>query len=283
MDKILIIDGHGLAYRAFYAIPPLNAPDGTPTNAITGFMNMLSRAEEDLLPRCCVAVFDAPGPTFRHELLPQYKSTRKPSPDEFKQQVPLLQELLQKMGCPVLVEPGVEADDVIGSLALRAVRTGYQAVILSSDKDLQQVLGDGVTMLRPIKSGVSSAATYDAAGFEAEYGFPPFSVPDYLALLGDTADNVPGVAGVGQKTAAQLISAHRTLEALFESLEELKPAVRKKLEAGREEAFKSRGLIRLKLDLPVDLDACLAFQPDLPSALELAVRLGLSKLVKRLA
>ena len=295
MDKILIIDGHGLAYRAFYAIPPLNAPDGTPTNAITGFMNMLSRAEEEVSPRggfrgsvppefkCYrVAVFDAPGPTFRHELLPQYKATRKPSPDEFKQQVPLLQELLRKMGCPVLVEPGVEADDVMGSLALRAVQAGYQAVILSSDKDLQQVLGDGITMLRPIKSGVSAAATYDAAGFESEYGFPPSSVPDYLALLGDTADNVPGVAGIGQKTAAQLISEHTTLEELFSALEGLKPAARKKLEAGREEAFKSRDLIRLKLDVPVDLDACLNFQPDLPAAVELASRLGLSKLVKRL-
>lgn len=282
MDKILIIDGHGLAYRAFYAIPPLNAPDGTPTNAVTGFMNMLSRAEEDVLPLCRVAVFDAPAPTFRHELLPQYKATRKPSPDEFKQQVPLLQELLRKMGYPVLVEPGVEADDVIGSLALRAVQAGYQAVILSSDKDLQQVLGDGITMLRPIKSGVSAAATYDAAGFESEYGFPPSSVPDYLALLGDVADNVPGVAGIGQKTAAQLISEHKTLEGLFSALEELKPAARKKLEAGREEAFKSRDLIRLKLDVPVDLDACLSFQPDLPAALELASRLGLSKVVKRL-
>ena len=290
MEKILIIDGHGLAYRAFYAIPPLNAPDGTPTNAIAGFVNMLSRAQEDLSPLCCVAVFDAPGPTFRHELLPQYKATRKPSPDEFKQQVPLLQDLLRRMGCPVLVEAGVEADDVMGSLALRAARAGYQAVILSSDKDLQQVLGSAggdashgeIAMLRPIKSGVSAAASYDAAGFEAEYGFPPSSVPDYLALLGDTADNVPGVAGVGQKTATQLISAHRTLEGLFEALDELKPAVRKKLEAGRESAFKSRSLIRLKLDVPVDLDACLASQPDLPAAIELATRLGLSKLVKHL-
>ncbi|MCR5347463.1 MAG: DNA polymerase I [Fretibacterium sp.] len=299
MEKILIIDGHGLAYRAFYAVPPLNAPDGTPTNAITGFMNMLSRAEEDLLPHprgaedrlCCVAVFDAPGPTFRHALLPQYKATRKPSPDEFKRQIPLLHELLRKMGYPVLVggttegESGtlqVEADDVIGSLALCAVRAGHEAVILSSDKDLQQVLGDGVTMLRPLKSGVSAAVSYNAAGFEAEYGFPPSSVPDYLALLGDAADNVPGVAGVGQKTAMQLISNYQTLEVLFGSLDELKPAARRKLEAGREDAFRSRGLIRLKLDVPVDLDACLTFQPDLAAARELAVRLGLSKLAKRL-
>ena len=286
MKKFLIIDGHGLAYRAFYAIPPLNAPDGTPTNAIAGFVNMLSRAEEDMAPSggpgCCVAVFDAPGPTFRHELLPQYKATRKPSPEEFKRQIPLLQELLRLMGCPVLMETGVEADDVMGSLALRVVQAGYQAVILSSDKDLQQVLGDGITMLRPVKSGVSAAATYDAAGFEAEYGFPPGSVPDYLALLGDTADNVPGVAGVGKKTAGELIASHKTLEGLFDALDKLKPSVRKKLEAGKEDAFKSRELIRLKLDVPVDLDACLNFQPDLPAAVELASRLGLSKLVKRL-
>ncbi|MBR1672475.1 MAG: DNA polymerase I, partial [Fretibacterium sp.] len=136
-NKILIIDGHGLAHRAFHAIDgTFTAPDGTPTNMIMGFTNMLARAQDDVSPRCAVAVFDAPGPTFRHELLPQYKATRKPSPPEFKQQLPILQDLLRLMGIPVLVEDGVEADDVMASLALRAAGEGYQAVLLSSDKDL---------------------------------------------------------------------------------------------------------------------------------------------------
>ena len=282
--KILIVDGHGLAYRAFYAVRPLNAPDGTPTNAIMGFMNMLTRAEESISPEAVVVAFDAPGPTFRHEMLPQYKATRKPSPDEFKQQTPLLQELLRLMGYPLLIESGVEADDVIGSLAVMAAASGCGAVILSSDKDLMQVLRPGVTMLRPVKNGVSEAAFYDADAFEAEHGFPPSSVPDYLALLGDASDNVPGVKGVGEKIAGDLIARWKTLEGIFDSIEEVKPAVRKKLEAaGLEKVCWGRGIIRLRLDVPLDLDVCLASRPDVPAASELAARLGLRKVMNRLA
>lgn len=279
-EKILIVDGHGLAFRAFYAVPPLSAPDGTPTNAITGFMNMLARVEEDLAPGRCAVVFDAPGPTFRHEAFPQYKEQRRPTPEEFKPQVPLLRELLGLMGYPVLSVEGVEADDVIASLARLAVGAGRRAVILSSDKDLLQVLGDGVTMMRPMK-GITTLAEYDAAAFEREHGFPPESVPDYLALLGDAADNVPGVPGVGEKTALQLIGQWRTLERLFESLDEVRPAVRKKLEAGRDSAFRSRGLIRLRLDVPLGLDESLAAEPRPEGALSLCARLGLSKLAER--
>ena len=279
--KILIVDGHGLAFRAFYAVPPLSAPDGTPTNAITGFMNMLARVEEDLSPGCCAVVFDAPGPTFRHEAFPQYKEQRRPTPEEFKPQVPLLRELLERMGYPVLSVEGVEADDVIASLALTAVGAGRRAVILSSDKDLQQVLGEGVTMMRPMK-GITTLAEYNAAAFERDHGFPPESVPDYLALLGDAADNVPGVPGVGEKTALQLIGQWRNLERLFASLDEVRPSVRKKLEAGRDSAFRSRELIRLRLDVPVELDVCLSAVPEPERALSLCARLGLSKLAERL-
>ena len=280
-EKFLIVDGHGLAFRAFYAVPPLSAPDGTPTNAITGFMNMLARVEEDLSPGCCVVVFDAPGPTFRHVAFPQYKEQRRPTPEEFKPQIPILRELLERMGYPVLSVEGVEADDVIASLALSAACAGGRAVILSSDKDLQQVLGDGVTLLRPMK-GITTLAEYDAAAFEQDHAFPPGSVPDYLALLGDAADNVPGVPGVGEKTALQLIGRWKNLERLFEALDEVKPAVRRKLEAGRDSAFRSRELIRLKCDVPVDWDVCLASQPDPESALSLCARLGLTKLSERL-
>jgi len=153
-------------------------------------------------------------------MLPQYKATRKPSPEEFKVQVPLLQELLRLMGYPLLIQTGVEADDVMASLALRATEKGWQAVLLSSDKDLMQVLGPGVLIMRPLKSGVSSAEIYSAADFEAEKGFSPSSVPDYLALLGDKADNVPGVAGIGEKTAGELISRWPTLEGVFDGLSE---------------------------------------------------------------
>jgi DNA polymerase-1 len=184
-NKVLIVDGHGLAFRAFYAVPFLSAPDGTPTNAILGFVNMLTKVEEEVGPDACAVVFDAPGPTFRHELYKEYKARRKPTPEEFKPQIPLLRDLLAALGYPVVMEPGVEADDVIASMALAAAREGKEAIIVTSDKDLFQVIGPGVKMLRPQK-GITALKIYDEAAFTEEFGFPPQSMPDYLALLGDT-------------------------------------------------------------------------------------------------
>lgn len=285
--NLLIVDGYGLAYRAYYALHSrgFSAPDGTPTDVLLGFTNMLALAEERVLPSHRVAVFDAPAPTFRHELLREYKANRPPSPDDFKVQVPLLQELLGFMGCPVLMRAGVEADDVMASLALRAVQEGYHAVLLSSDKDLLQVLGDGVSMLRPLRNGVSEAETFDRAAFESKFRFPPALMADYLALLGDNSDNVPGVPGIGKVTASDLLAQWGGLEGVFDTLDELKPSIRRKLEAvGREKVLWTRDqLIRLKLDVPVDLEDCLRAQADLPAAMALASRLRLSKLLERLS
>jgi len=287
-EKILIVDGHGLAFRAFYAVPPLNAPDGTPTNAIHGFMNMLSRIEEEVSPSSCIVAFDAPGPTFRHELYKEYKAHRKPTPEEFRPQIPLLIELLTSLGYNVISEPcGAEADDVIASAALAAARDGKNALIASSDKDLFQVLGAGVKILRPTK-GITALKTYDEAAFTEEFGFPPECMVDYLALLGDTSDNVPGVPGVGEKTALKLIQKYCTIEQLYEALEKLdkkeknaviKPGLAEKLAAGKESAYQSRDLIRLKLDLAVDLREG---QPDFGNALALCKRLGMTKLTEKL-
>ena len=281
MERVLIIDGHGLAFRAFYAVPLLNAPDGTPTNAILGFMNMLIKVEDEVAPCCCAVVFDAPGPTFRHEIFPEYKAGRKPTPEEFKPQIPLLKELLMSLGYPVVMEQGVEADDVIASMARCVVEDGRQAVVVSSDKDLLQILGNGVKMLRPVK-GITVLKDYDEASFSEEYGFSPQSMPDYLALMGDAADNVPGVPGIGEKTALQLMGESATLEQIFESLDNLKPAVRKKLEAGKESAFSSRDLIRLRFDLPTDPCSMRKTSPDLNEAFALCKRLGLAKLTDKL-
>ncbi|MDR1049300.1 MAG: DNA polymerase I, partial [Synergistaceae bacterium] len=280
--KLLIVDGHGLAFRAFYAVPPLSAPDGTPTNAVLGFMNMLAKAEDENAPCRVVVVFDAPGPTFRHELYGDYKAQRKPSPEEFRPQVPLLKELLTALGYPVLAEPGVEADDVIASLALAEARRGGESLILSSDKDLFQALGPGVRMLRPVKG--TALKEYDEAIFTEEFGFPPSSMPDYLALLGDASDNVPGVPGIGEKTALQLIGEARTLERLYdpETLGGLKGAVAKKLAAGKESAFRSRELILLRIDLPLSPSAPAPLAGNPGAALALCERLGLSRLTEKL-
>ncbi|MDR1730517.1 MAG: DNA polymerase I [Synergistaceae bacterium] len=288
-SKILIVDGHGLAFRAFYAVPPLSAPDGTPTNAILGFMNMLTKVEDEVAPDRCVVVFDAPGPTFRHEIFPDYKAQRKPAPEEFRPQVPLLRELLTALGYPVIVREGVEADDVIASLAKKAAAEEKEAVVVSSDKDLLQILSPGIRMLRPIR-GITTLKDCDEAAFIGEFGFEPVFMADYLALLGDAADNVPGVPGIGEKTALQLIREYRTLERLYDALTEeetdgpLKTGVRKKLEAGRASAFYSRDLIYLKTDLPLDP----ADLPDNPArgrredALRLCERLGMTRFAEKL-
>lgn len=143
--KLLLVDGHGLAFRAFYALPELTAPDGTPTNAVVGFFNMFQKVREDWKPDMYGVIFDAPGPTFRHEAYEAYKAGRKPTPPEFKVQVPLISELLALLGIPVVMRQGVEADDVLASVACTAAREGLETLILSSDKDILQILGPGLS------------------------------------------------------------------------------------------------------------------------------------------
>ncbi len=255
--KLLLVDGHGLAFRAFYAVRELNAPDGTPTNAIVGFFNMFQKIRDEWNPDLCGVVFDAPGPTFRHEAYAEYKAGRKPTPPEFKTQLPIILELLDAMGVPVVAREGVEADDVLASCACAAAARNFETLILSSDKDILQVLDRDVVVLRP-QTGISSFRTMDGKAFEEEYGFTPASMPDYLSLLGDSVDNVPGVPGVGEKTAKKLLSDYGTLEGIFENLDELKGALRKKMEEHRDQAFRSRELTRLLCDTEEDLSV---FEP----------------------
>ncbi|MCL1941019.1 MAG: hypothetical protein FWG09_03680 [Synergistaceae bacterium] len=327
----MLIDGHGLAFRAFHAVPPLNSRDGTPTNVIMGFMNMLERLEREnkarviphagaeeeketekkapvqpvpkkgknvskktgpiqaslfdeppeteVIPRGIsevTVVFDAPGKTFRHEIYPEYKQTRKPTPPEFKPQVPLLIELLRYLGYPVVMLEGVEADDTIAS----ASRI-YDGLVVSSDKDLLQILRPGVEILRPIK-GVSSFSHYDVEAFTREYGFPPGSMPDYLALLGDTVDNLPGIPGIGEKTALQLISEYVTIENLLENIENLKPSHKKNLDDNRQQVYATRELNRLKFDVKLDPVLFEPPKPDYAAAISLCEKLDLRQICNRI-
>ncbi|HDR14309.1 MAG TPA: 5'-3' exonuclease, partial [Desulfobacteraceae bacterium] len=230
---LLLVDGHGLAFRAFYALPELNAPDGTPTNAILGFANMLVKTVEELRPDLAAVVFDAPGPTFRHEAYKAYKEGRQPTPEEFKQQLPFIKDFSCRMGFRVVERPGIEADDVIASTARSAAEQGIRVVILTADKDILQVLAPGLTVMRPVR-GVSEFRVYDEIIFQEEWGFPPVAMADYLAMVGDSVDNVPGIKGVGDKTARTLLASYGSLEKVYENLEDMKPALRKKLEEGYE-------------------------------------------------
>ena len=291
IKTFLIVDGHSIAYRSFHAVTAkLTAPDGTPTAMITGFLNILFRVQDIINPDCNIIVFDAHGKTFRHELLHTYKSERKPINEELSLQFPLLQELLKYMGYSVIIRSGVEADDVVASVSKLVHASGYTGVILSSDKDLFQLLDTGVIMIRPVKNGLSGAEFYDTNAFVKEFGFMPSSMSDYLAIVGDRVDNVKGIAGIGEKGAKKLLAEYPTIEEIYKSLPELKRAIRTKLEAhGLGHALWTReNIIRLR-DNIFDgeegkrfLDECMNFSPDIQRAEELAARLGLSGLLKRM-
>lgn len=279
--KLLLVDGHGLAFRAFYALPELTAPDGTPTNAVVGFFNMFQKVREDWKPDLCGVIFDAPGPTFRHEAYEEYKAGRKPTPPEFKVQVPLISELLSLMGIPVVMRQGVEADDVLASVACTAAGEQLETLILSSDKDILQILGPGLSVLRPGK-GITSFKLMDEGSFVEEYGFLPSAMTDYLALLGDAADNVPGVPGVGEKTAKALLAEYGSLDAIYDRLESLKPGLRKKFEENREQAYRSRELVTLLCDTRENLGDFLPGEPDREGFLERCRSLGLQKMAGKM-
>lgn len=279
--KILIIDGHSLIHRAYHAMPDLNAPDGTKTGAVTGFFNMLFLAQDLLKPDLCAAAFDAHGKLARREVLPDYKANRAGLNDDLKVQIDLAQEILKLIGVQVLKSPGVEADDIIGTLAVKEAAKNNNIIILSSDKDLMQLINENIKMLRPITKGVSNAELYDKDLFVKEYKFDPELMADYLALIGDKADNIPGVKGIGEIGAANLISSFGSLENIFDNLDGLKPAIRKKLlDAGLEHVLKIREIIKLDLNLDFDLD--LNIKADLNEAAALASRLGLKSLLKHL-
>lgn len=279
--SMLLIDGHGLAFRGFYALPDtLYAPDGTPTNAILGFTNMLVKCLDEWQPDGVGLFFDPKGPTRRNEMFEKYKDGRKPTPEGFKAQLPLIIEISRSMGIPVFIKEGVEADDCIYSTAEKAAKDGWAVKILSADKDLFQVIREDVEIIRPTK-GISEFTTYDEAHFKNTYGFAPALMADYLALVGDSVDNIPGVAGIGEKTAKELIAKCGGLERIYEQLDELSAGKRNKLEEGRERAFMSRDLIVPQLVEPVPTDSMYITEPDKKILRPLLERLALKKLAGR--
>jgi DNA polymerase-1 len=280
-ERLLLVDGHGLAFRGFYAIPEMNAPDGTPTNAVMGFMNMLMKAMDQWKPDRTALFFDPHGPTARDAMYAAYKDGRAPAPESFKPQVPLIMELARALGFPVFVEEGTEADDMIAATAVSAAEQGLDVIILSADKDLLQILRGGVTVARPSK-GITEFKLYDEKGFTAEYGFAPPSMADYLALVGDSVDNIPGVPGIGDKTARSLLAAYGALGAIYEALGTLTESQRKKLESGRELAYMSYALVVPQSVDPVPLDQLRRKEMDAEASLGLCSRLGLKRLISRL-
>ncbi|WP_290789579.1 DNA polymerase I [Halomonas sp.] len=271
---IVLVDGSSYLYRAFHALPPLTTSNGQPTGAIKGVLNMLKRLIKDYPDSPMAVVFDAPGKTFRDELFAEYKAHRPPMPDDLRSQVAPLHACVRALGLPLLCIEGVEADDVIGTLAHRATAAGRDAVISTGDKDMAQLVNQHITLVNTMKD-----ETLDVDGVKEKFGLPPELIIDLLALMGDKVDNIPGVPGVGEKTALGLLQGvGGGLETIYADLERVKTldfrgakTLPKKLEEHRDQAFLSYQLATIKTDcdLPVGLDDLDIAHPDRERLLEL--------------
>ena len=253
-EKIVLIDGHSILNRAFYGLPDLTNAEGLHTNAVYGFLNIMFKILEEEKPEYLAVAFDRSEPTFRHERYAAYKGTRKPMPTELREQIPLMKEMLTAMGICILEHAGWEADDILGSLARLSERQGMQVSLISGDRDLLQIATDRVKIRIPkTKGGKTEIEDYYAKDVEAAYGVTPTRFIDLKALMGDTADNIPGVPKVGEKTAQELLKQFGSLDGIYEHVEEVgKKSVRESLQANKNLADLSRELATIKTDCDLD-------------------------------
>ncbi len=282
--KLVLIDGHALAYRAYHALPDdLKTSRGELTNAVYGFTSMLLNVLRDEEPNHIAVAFDK-GPTFRHEIYTEYKAHRAKMPDELQSQMDRVREVVETLGIPIYEEEGYEADDVLATLNRQAEEEGVDTLIVTGDMDLLQLV-DEQTRVLTSRWRFSDTVTYDVDGVRERYdGLSPDQLVTYKALIGDKSDNIPGVYGVGEKTATKLVKRYESLEEIYEHLEEVSSRFRKRLEEGRQEAFLSRELVRIARDAPVelDLDACRVSTFDHAEVMDLFHRLEFSSLIDRL-
>jgi DNA polymerase-1 len=252
MKKLALLDGHSLAYRAFYALPPdLATPSGQVTNAVFGFTSMLIKLLDDESPDAIAVAWDRKEPTFRKERYPGYKATRESAPDIFRSQVPLIKEVLEALAIPQVSVAGFEADDVIATLVKRARTLEYEVIVITGDRDAFQLSSDDITILYTLR-GISDTVQATPSWIKERYGIDPARYVEYAALRGDTSDNLPGVPGVGEKTAAKLINAHGSLEDIFDHIDELTPKLRENLEASKDQVLLNRELMTMIHDVPME-------------------------------
>lgn len=265
MKKLLIIDGNSILNRAYYGIRPLTAPDGTPTNAVYGFLNiLLKHLDEESYDYLCVA-FDVKEKTFRHKRYELYKAQRKPAPEDFLVQLPLMKEVLAAMNCMCMELPGYEADDIIGTVSKICDQSDVECNILTGDKDDLQLISDNTTVkLVVTRMGRTTTTDYHPEQFREKYGIEPSEFIDVKALMGDASDNIPGVAGVGEKTAMSLIQNYKNIDYIYEHIDELeiKEGVRNKLKNDRDNAYLSYELATIDRNAPIDFDFSAAVRGD---------------------
>ena len=282
--KLMVLDGNSVINRAYYGVRALTTKDGLFTNAIYGFLNILEKLRNDEQPDALCVAFDLKAPTFRHLAYDGYKATRHPMPEELAMQMPVMKDVLRAMRIPMFACEGWEADDVIGTIGKQCGRENWDCVIVTGDRDSLQLIDEHVTVkLVSSKLSQTVAVNYDPARFREEYGFDPIHLIDLKALMGDSSDNIPGVAGVGPKTATQLLLDYGTLDGVYAHLDELKEKLRAKLEQGKENAYMSYDLATIRCEAPIDFspEACRVQPPDEAELYQLFTRLEFSRLIAR--
>ncbi len=284
-NKLFLIDGSALAYRSYFAFVrnPLINSKGENTSAVFGFLNSLLKIIDEQQPEYLAAVFDTPEPTFRHELYPEYKATRQKMPDEMRDQLPRIKQVLEVLNIPVIEVPGMEADDVMGTLAKQAEQQELETYLVTGDKDFFQLVSPLIKVYNPRRAG-EEVEILDEKGVLQKIGLPPDKIVDYLSLMGDSSDNVPGVAGIGPKTAKEILGQFESIEDVYNNLDQVsRDAIRNKLTADREQAFLSRKLVTLdtQVPLPLSIEDLTRKAPDHDSAFNLIKELEFTSLLER--
>lgn len=285
VKRLAVIDGKSVFYRGYYAMPNLSTADGTPTGGVFGFASLAIELIKKLEPDYVAVAWDKPKTNIRkrREIYPEYKAGRKAAPPDFYEQIPILHELLEAFGWPLYELDDYEADDILGAFAQEATDKGIETCLLTSDLDALQLIGP-MTKVYALKNGLSNIEEFDVAHFEQKYGIRVDQFLDLKSLKGDSSDNLPGVPGVGEKTAVSLLQEFDTLENIYKHLEDIRPIIAKKLEAGRELAFVTKEVGRIWIDAPVKLDWDIADvnDTDLAKVEEILKRLEFGSLVRRL-
>ncbi len=284
--KLMILDGNSVVNRAFYGVRPLTTREGLYTNAIFGFLNILQRMESEEAPDALCVAFDLHGPTFRHLQYEGYKATRHGMPEELAQQMPILKDVLAAMNIPIFQCQGWEADDVIGTVGKQCGKENWDCVIVTGDRDSLQLVDEHVTVKLVItKGGQTSSTNYTPQVFQEEYGFAPPILVDLKSLMGDSSDNIPGVAGIGPKGAKDLLLKFGTMKGIYAHLEDpsIRPKMREKLEAGRESAELSYDLATIRCEAPIEFspEACMRQEPNKKALHDLFLKLEFHKLMDR--
>lgn len=285
MQRLILIDGHAIMHRAFHALPPLTDKDGKLSNAVYGFFSMFLKIREDFQPTYMIVCFDRPKPNFRQTLYAGYQASRPKMSDDLSPQITRVHEVLEAAKVPLFELDGYEADDLIGTISVKAIagKDDVEVIIVSGDRDLMQLVNGHVKLCTPIV-GLTNNVLYNAAMVEEKFGITPAQFVDYKALIGDASDNYPGIAGVGPKTAAGLIRKYGTFEGIYEHINELPEKLALKLATDAEQAALAKKLATIVTDVPMsfDLEKCRIEDFDIQGMQQEFETLGFGSLVRRL-